>query len=213
MGPGKVFALAKQLLEAGIDFITFGVPSTAGVRLKLESGDLAVREGDDSGYANLKVNNLTIGGTTTGFTPTLSMVVVQRLTAQTIAAATGSYISWATETRDDLGISAVGAGANTKICTFTAPGVWDSKLGMQVGVAAGYHSLGLELYDSLDALKWAGYLAGALGNGANGTYMSVADTLRVASGDYLKAAVYIAAGADIGSVNPYTHCSLTLLGT
>lgn len=44
----------------------FGAESTSGVRLDLESGDLAVREGDDSGYANLKVNDLTVAGTLTG---------------------------------------------------------------------------------------------------------------------------------------------------
>lgn len=88
----KILAVAKGLFEQfGITLTTtstgtatattaviVGAATTAGVRLDLESGDLAVREGDDTGYANLKVNDLTIAGTQTGgaapawttFTPT-----------------------------------------------------------------------------------------------------------------------------------------------
>lgn len=38
-----------------------GAATTAGVRLDLESGVLAVREGDDSAYADLRVNGLNVG--------------------------------------------------------------------------------------------------------------------------------------------------------
>ena len=45
---------------ANLDALVFEVASTSGVRLDLESGALAVREGDDTGYAGLLVKTLTV---------------------------------------------------------------------------------------------------------------------------------------------------------
>jgi hypothetical protein len=46
------------------DAIVLGAPTTSGVRLDLESGSLAVREGDDSGY--VQINSGTINSTGEG---------------------------------------------------------------------------------------------------------------------------------------------------
>lgn len=56
-----------------INTIVLGGNSTSGVRLDLESGDLAVREGDDSAYGNIKAlsgtftNSLIVGSSSAHF--------------------------------------------------------------------------------------------------------------------------------------------------
>lgn len=180
------------------------------------AGDLV--SGDDltvADDATISGDLAVTGALTAGsFSATVPMVVVERLSTQAVVTATGTYISYATETRDDLGISAVGAGANTKVCTFTAAAVWDCKVGAQWDAnAVGYRSLGVELYSSGDALKWAAYSA-FNPTATSGVYQSISDTFRVASGDYVKVAVYQTSGGnlDVGGVNPYTHVTLSRLG-
>lgn len=145
------------------------------------------------------------------------MVVVTRVTTQAIAnAGSGdTAVSWTGETRDDLGISAVGAGANTKVCTFTAAGVWDAKASIQWDAnATGIRGCTLSLYNSSNVLKWAApqYMNAT---SASGAYQSVAETFRVASGDYILVEIYQSSGGslNLGGANPYTHCTLTRMGT
>ena len=64
------FDSAGNLLVPGAYIL--GSADTSGVRLDLESGDLAVREGDDSAAGNLKARDITSTGTIVGVSQTLS---------------------------------------------------------------------------------------------------------------------------------------------
>jgi hypothetical protein len=180
------------------------------------SGSLGAAATQDTGLARSAagVVKITDGSSGSGYLlAKQAMVVVERLTAQSIANG-GEYISWGTETRDDLAISAVGGGANTKAVTFTAAGVWSVNVGVQWAAnVVGLRGAFLEVYDSGDVLKWGGIQLLA-NNGASGVYMSLTETIRVASGDYVKILAYQTSGGalDAGSASPYTHATFTRQG-
>lgn len=200
-------SLTIQTTDGSISIAAQG----AGNRVNLSS------ETDDVTITPAAGKAVTVDGdlTATGYVvPKCAMVVVERLTAQAVLNGADTYISWDTETRDDLGISAVGGGANVKVCTFASTGTWDCKVsGEWVGAAAGQRFMGLELYDSGNVLKWSSYDASTPAS-ASGWYSGVADTLRVVSGDHLKIWTTQTSGGtlNIGGTEHRTHCTLTRVG-
>lgn len=130
------------------------------------------------------------------------MIILQRLTTQAVGAASSTDVSWTTETRDDFGISAVGDGANTKVCTFTeeTAGIWTGTAAARFSVT-NYASLGIFLYDSSNTLKWA------IDQDGTSSDIEVSGQLVVAAGDYIKIIAFSTPGCNIGGPLPYTHCT------
>lgn len=163
--------------------------------------------------ATLESLGVTSGGV---YAPIPAKVVrVTRATVQSVANASITAISWTAETRDDLGISAVGAGANEKVCTFTSTGVWSGQVNLRFAADAdGARTVYVVLYTSGDAPKDTAALAGFKALGVADTVdVAVPFTLDVVSGDYLKVLVYHDAGGALDVGGAVGACVLTRLGT
>lgn len=145
----------------------------------------------------------------------LAMVRVTRAVAQAVLDDTSTDISWTAETRDDLGISAVGAGANVKVCTFDAAGVWAGVCMLRFAADAdGYRSVNVVRYNSADVSQNSVGVASFPSAPATSTFdISVPILAQVAAGDYLKVVVRHTAGATIDVGGGYGEVAIYRVGT
>lgn len=113
--PNAAISSTFTTLTATQAFI-LGTPSPSGVRLDLESGAMAVREGDDSAYAPIKTGDLTVSGTTTLLTP----MADSNLAAISTAGKVLNTATTATDANSASAIVARDASGNFSAGTITA---------------------------------------------------------------------------------------------